>query len=63
MRLCCGAPVGGSGSGSEAAAAAEATGLIELGARVRFRHPLVRSAAYRSASPLDRRMFTARSRR
>ncbi|MGO9955067.1 MAG: helix-turn-helix transcriptional regulator [Solirubrobacteraceae bacterium] len=37
-----------------AAAVAEATGLIELGARVRFRHPLVRSAAYRSASLLDR---------
>jgi DNA-binding CsgD family transcriptional regulator len=29
--------------------AAEA-GLLEIGARVRFRHPLVRSAAYRSAS-------------
>jgi DNA-binding CsgD family transcriptional regulator len=42
------------GIGHEAAAAAEATGLIELGARVRFRHPLVRSAAYRSASVLDR---------
>ncbi len=25
-------------------------GLAEFGARVRFRHPLVRSAAYRSAS-------------
>jgi DNA-binding CsgD family transcriptional regulator len=42
------------GIGQEAAAAAEATGLIELGARVRFRHPLVRSAAYRSASLPDR---------
>jgi DNA-binding CsgD family transcriptional regulator len=42
------------GIGHEAAAAAEATGLIELGARVRFRHPLVRSAAYRSASRLER---------
>jgi DNA-binding CsgD family transcriptional regulator len=42
------------GIGHEAAAAAEATGLIEFGARVRFRHPLVRSAAYRSASVLDR---------
>jgi DNA-binding CsgD family transcriptional regulator len=38
----------------DAAAAAEATGLIEFGARVRFRHPLVRSAAYRSASLSDR---------
>ena len=42
------------GIGHEAAAAAEAAGLIEFGARVRFRHPLVRSAAYRSASPLER---------
>jgi DNA-binding CsgD family transcriptional regulator len=47
--------VGRLGIGPEAATAAEATGLIELGARVRFRHPLVRSAAYRSASLLDRR--------
>jgi len=46
--------VGRLGIGHEAAAAAEATGLIELGPRVRFRHPLVRSAAYRSASLLDR---------
>jgi hypothetical protein len=40
--------------GQEAAAAAEAAGLIEFGARVRFRHPLVRSAAYRAAGPKDR---------
>ncbi len=33
--------------------AAEA-GLVQFGARVRFRHPLARSAAYRSASPRDR---------
>jgi DNA-binding CsgD family transcriptional regulator len=33
---------------------AEAAELIELGARVRFRHPLVRSAIYRAASPFDR---------
>ena len=39
------------GIGADAAAPAEAAGLIELGARVRFRHPLVRSAAYRAASP------------
>ena len=34
--------------------AAEA-GLLDLGAHVRFRHPLVRSAAYRSAAAGDRR--------
>jgi DNA-binding CsgD family transcriptional regulator len=30
-------------------------GLLEVGTRVRFRHPLVRSAVYRAASPADRR--------
>jgi DNA-binding CsgD family transcriptional regulator len=39
----------------EAADAAETAGLCEFGARVRFRHPLVRSAVYRAASPEDRR--------
>jgi DNA-binding CsgD family transcriptional regulator len=39
----------------DAADAAEPEGLVELGARVRFRHPLVRSAIYRAASPQDRR--------
>jgi hypothetical protein len=34
--------------------AAEATGLIDIGARVRFRHPLVRSAVYRAADLHDR---------
>ncbi|MCU1428779.1 MAG: putative HTH-type transcriptional regulator [Actinomycetia bacterium] len=43
------------GIGVAAAAAAEAAGLIELGARVRFRHPLVRSAIYGAASPQARR--------
>jgi DNA-binding CsgD family transcriptional regulator len=43
------------GIGSEAAGAAEDAGLIELGDRVRFRHPLVRSAVYRSATPAERR--------
>jgi len=36
--------------GAGAARPAEEAGLGEFGARVRFRHPLVRSAAYRSAS-------------
>jgi tetratricopeptide (TPR) repeat protein len=43
------------GVGVEAAAAAEAAGLIGFGARVRFRHPLVRSAVYRAAAPAERR--------
>jgi len=38
-----------------AAGPAEASGLVELGARVRFRHPLVRSATYRAAVSADRR--------
>jgi DNA-binding CsgD family transcriptional regulator len=37
-----------------AVAPAEAAGLITLGALVRFRHPLVRSAAYRAATTTDR---------
>src|SRR4051794_4819251 len=43
------------GIGPDALAPARALGLIDIGPRVRFRHPLVRSAAYRSASDLDRR--------
>ena len=35
---------------AQAATLAAEAGLLEVGARVRFRHPLVRSAAYRSAS-------------
>jgi DNA-binding CsgD family transcriptional regulator len=42
------------GVDTDAAGSAEATGLIEFGARVRFRHPLVRSAVYRAASLPDR---------
>src|SRR5207342_224329 len=42
------------GIGAEAGAPAEAEGLIEFGARVRFHHPLVRSAGYRSGSPAER---------
>src|SRR5258705_5159562 len=43
------------GIGPDAAAAAEADGLLVTGARVMFRHPLVRSAVYRAASPPQRR--------
>ena len=40
--------------GAGAAGPAAEAGLAEFGARVRFRHPLVRSAAYRSASARTR---------
>jgi DNA-binding CsgD family transcriptional regulator len=43
------------GIGGEAAPAANAAGLIQFGTRVWFRHPLVRSVIYRSASVEDRR--------
>jgi DNA-binding CsgD family transcriptional regulator len=36
-------------------AAAEASGLIDVGVRVRFRHPLVRSAVYTSADRAEQR--------
>jgi DNA-binding CsgD family transcriptional regulator len=39
------------GIGTEALAAAETDGLLAIGASVTFRHPLVRSAVYRAASP------------
>jgi hypothetical protein len=42
------------GIGAEAAAPATEAGLVEFGAWVAFRHPLVRRAVYRSASPLQR---------
>src|SRR3954471_12797605 len=42
------------GLGSDAATPASEAGLLEVGARVRFRHPLVRSAVYRAASVRDR---------
>jgi DNA-binding CsgD family transcriptional regulator len=44
------------GVGTEAVAAAETAGLIELHDRFRFRHPLIRSAVYRSATPGERRV-------
>jgi DNA-binding CsgD family transcriptional regulator len=43
------------GVGAAAAEAAVVAGLVAIGERVIFRHPLVRSAAYRSASTEERR--------
>ncbi|KHO19984.1 LuxR family transcriptional regulator [Mycolicibacterium setense] len=43
------------GIGMDALAPAEAAGVIEFGPRMRFHHPLVRSAAYRAADVADRR--------
>ena len=40
---------------AEAVVPAQEAGLLELGAQVRFRHPLMRSAVYRAASEQDRR--------
>ena len=42
------------GIGADAVAPAQAAELIALGARVRFRHPLVRSAVYRAAPVSER---------
>jgi DNA-binding CsgD family transcriptional regulator len=39
-----------------AGAAATATGLVEFGTRVRFYHPLARTAAYDAAEPGERRL-------
>jgi DNA-binding CsgD family transcriptional regulator len=39
----------------DAAAAASAEQLLDIGLAVRFRHPLVRSAVYAAATPADRR--------
>lgn len=43
------------GLGRDAAVAAQASGLVEIRDRVLFRHPLVRSVVYHSASVLERR--------
>jgi DNA-binding CsgD family transcriptional regulator len=45
------------GIGPEAAAPAVEAGLVEFGPRVRFRHPLVRSVVYGSASPQHRQQM------
>src|SRR5215470_824227 len=44
------------GIGASAAGAAADAGLAEFGARVLFRHPLVRSAAYRPASAREKQL-------
>ena len=43
------------GIGTDAAWPAQVAGLIDFGVRVRFPHPLVRSAVYVASSPSDRR--------
>ena len=43
------------GIGTDAAAPAESADLVEFGAQVQFRHPLVRSATYRCGTPDERR--------
>jgi DNA-binding CsgD family transcriptional regulator len=43
------------GLGRDAAEPAASAGVLEIATRVRFRHPLVRSAVYRAASIEDRR--------
>lgn len=48
------AAAGRFGIGADDAAPAVEADLVELGARVRFRHPLARSAVYRSASVEER---------
>jgi DNA-binding CsgD family transcriptional regulator len=47
------------GLSDDAGLPAEAAGLIELGTRVRFSHPLVRSAVYHASNPIDRREVRA----
>lgn len=47
------------GLGTENVDLAEGADALTIGARVQFRHPLVRSAVYRAASPDDRRRVHA----
>ena len=47
------------GIGVQAGAPAVEAGLVEFAGRVRFRHPLARSAAYRSASLAERQQLHA----
>ena len=53
-RCCSTGPLTSLGIDMAAAAPAVDAGLLEVGARVEFAHPLVRSAAYRSATADDR---------
>ena len=53
-RPSCGGRPSGSGSRKRAAHAAESSGLIAFRPEVAFRHPLVRSAVYRTASAEER---------
>ena len=46
---------GAAGHSVDALAPAEAAGVIEFGPRMRFHHPLMRSAAYRAADLTERR--------
>src|ERR1700760_1914143 len=70
MPRCCGGGGGGAGAGGarvlwraaerlgrglSAVPPADAEQLLNIGSQVRFRHPLVRSAAYVAGSPEDRR--------
>ncbi|MGH3246438.1 MAG: LuxR C-terminal-related transcriptional regulator [Trebonia sp.] len=43
------------GFAPDSAAPAQAKDLLDIGSVIRFRHPLVRSAVYHSAAPIDRR--------
>ena len=56
----CGGPPSGWASASRRRAPAVEAGLVEFDGHVRFRHPLIRSAAYRSAPLAERRSCTRR---